>query len=207
MTPWLLESSHLDFECGAPGTNRLFREMLFVFRNSFSNLGFDGSEKYLASLNEFEYRVSTVVLFYHSFGNPISSHSLQSISEAGIRSGGREGKGSGARLPRHPVRRVLAAREAASAEDNSGAGYFTAARGRSTIGADSECFMELSPEERQRIYLEEKARFEAQEKLKAAATSRKYAGCGTPVIAIILGIAVLIIVANVANLGDSGRKK
>jgi hypothetical protein len=63
--------------------------------------------------------------------------------------------------------------------------------------------MELSHEDRQRIYLEEKARFEAQEKLRAAATPRKRAGCWFP--AILSFLAALAIVL-IANLTESPRK-
>jgi hypothetical protein len=66
--------------------------------------------------------------------------------------------------------------------------------------------MDLSPEDRQRIYLEEKARFEAQESLKAEAKTNKYAGCGMPVLAILLGVVVLVIFASLFGPGSEPRK-
>ncbi len=67
--------------------------------------------------------------------------------------------------------------------------------------------MELSPEERQHIYLEEKARFEAQEKLKAEAKPKKSAGCGTWILAIIVGCLILIAISMIFNSANEVRSK
>jgi len=60
--------------------------------------------------------------------------------------------------------------------------------------------MELSPEERQRIYAEEKARLEAQAVLKAEADSKKGPGCGTYILVLIVGCLALLVIVMIVMI-------
>jgi len=62
--------------------------------------------------------------------------------------------------------------------------------------------MELSSEERQKIYAEEKACLEAREKLKSEAKTRKGPGCGTWILALIVGCLVLLFISMIVNFKD-----